>query len=150
MAWTDKEKELVAVGISVAAGCRPCTKFHFKHARKMAISDDEIRQTITDAINLRKQAAENMESFAITNLESRSKVDSRSVQGDGRIGIMVQIGAAYAVNSTADLEIQLQAAESIGINADEIQSIAKLAGFIRGKAISHVEKLIPLDDVTEQ
>ncbi|MEN8132603.1 MAG: carboxymuconolactone decarboxylase family protein, partial [Pseudomonadota bacterium] len=126
MAWTDKEKELVAVGISVAAGCRPCTKYHFKHAREMAISDDEIRQTVADAINLRKQAAENMESFAITNLESGGKGDSRSVQGDGRIGIMVQIGAAYAVNSTADLQIQLQAAESIGINADEIQAIAKL------------------------
>ena len=55
MVWTDKEKELVAVGISVAAGCRPCTKYHFKHAREMAISDDEIRQTVTDAINLRKK-----------------------------------------------------------------------------------------------
>lgn len=148
MAWTDKEKELVSVGISVAAGCRPCTKYHFKHARELA-SDDEIRLAIDAAISVRKQAAVNMESFAITNLVSGGEGDSKSIQGDDRIGVMVRLGAAYAVNSTADLEIQLQAADSIGISGDELQAIAKLAGFIRGKAISHVEKLIPLDNVSE-
>ncbi|MGF1757101.1 carboxymuconolactone decarboxylase family protein [Photobacterium sagamiensis] len=149
MAWTDKEKELVAVGISVAAGCRPCTKYHYKHAREMEISDDEIRRAVEAAISVRKQAAINMESFAITNLKSGDEGDSNSLLGDDRISVMVRIGAAYAVNSTADLEIQLMVTESVAISGDELQAIAKLAGFIRGKAISHVEKLIPLDNITE-
>ena len=38
MAITVKEKELVAVGISVASGCKPCTNFHVKSAREVGAS----------------------------------------------------------------------------------------------------------------
>ena len=34
MTMTSKEKELVAIGISVAAGCKPCTDHHVAVARK--------------------------------------------------------------------------------------------------------------------
>ena len=34
MTMTPKEKELVAIGISVAAGCKPCTDHHVAVARK--------------------------------------------------------------------------------------------------------------------
>ena len=37
---------LVAVGISVAAGCMPCTDRHVTVARKARASDDEIRQAV--------------------------------------------------------------------------------------------------------
>ena len=42
MAITPKEKELAAVGMSIATGCKPCTDFHVKAARKSGASDAEI------------------------------------------------------------------------------------------------------------
>ncbi len=33
MSMTPRDKELVAIGISVAAGCNPCTDHHVKVAR---------------------------------------------------------------------------------------------------------------------
>ena len=38
-----KEKELAAVGISIGAGCRPCTDYHLDAVRKSGASDAEIR-----------------------------------------------------------------------------------------------------------
>lgn len=56
MAITPKEKELAAVGISVATGCKPCTDHHMKAVRKARASDKEIRQTVADALEARKGA----------------------------------------------------------------------------------------------
>jgi AhpD family alkylhydroperoxidase len=44
MPITKKEKELAAVGISIAAGCKPCTDYHMKAVREAGASDDEIRR----------------------------------------------------------------------------------------------------------
>ena len=52
MAITAKEKELVAVGISVATGCKPCTDYHFKAVRKVRASDEEIRHAVADALSV--------------------------------------------------------------------------------------------------
>ncbi len=44
MSITPKEKELVAVAISVAAGCKPCTDHHVAVARKARATDAAIGQ----------------------------------------------------------------------------------------------------------
>ena len=56
MTITPMEKELAAVGISVATGCRPCTDFHVKAARKLGASDAEIKQAMSDAFAVRRGA----------------------------------------------------------------------------------------------
>lgn len=45
-----KEKELVAVGVSVATGCKPCLNYHFRKVQEAGASDEEIKQAISDAI----------------------------------------------------------------------------------------------------
>ncbi len=57
MLFTLREKELVAVGASVAAGCKPCTTYHVKQVRETGASDEEIQQAIADAICVRNSAA---------------------------------------------------------------------------------------------
>jgi AhpD family alkylhydroperoxidase len=49
-----KEKELAAVGISIAAGCKPCTDFHVKKAREVGASEAEIKQSMSDAVSVRR------------------------------------------------------------------------------------------------
>lgn len=58
MAWTDKEKELVAVG------CRPCTDYHFNKVRETGATDDEIRQAMAIGIRVRNSATNIIRAFA--------------------------------------------------------------------------------------
>ncbi|MDP6272315.1 MAG: carboxymuconolactone decarboxylase family protein, partial [Alphaproteobacteria bacterium] len=55
-----KEKELAAVGISLAAGCRPCTDYHLKAVRQAKAGDEEISRARRIAIGVRGRAAEIM------------------------------------------------------------------------------------------
>ncbi|HLE29744.1 MAG TPA: carboxymuconolactone decarboxylase family protein [Anaerolineales bacterium] len=55
-----KEAELIAVGASIAAGCQPCTRFHFQAARAAGADDEEIRQAVRDALEVRSKVRLNL------------------------------------------------------------------------------------------
>nr|WP_269808424.1 carboxymuconolactone decarboxylase family protein [Sinorhizobium alkalisoli] len=142
MAITLKEKELAALGISIAAGCKPCTDFHVKKVRESGASDAEIRQAINDALSVRRSATDIMEAYGLTHLgERKSAADPEDARGTDRVHELVCIGAAYGVNCVSSLKLHLDAAEKAGISHEEIETIVKLSAFIKGKAASHVEHL---------
>jgi len=142
MTITTKEKELAAVGMSVATGCKPCTDFHVKAARKSGASDAEIKQAMSDALAVRRGATEIMEAYGLAHLGERQPVGGpEHIVTTDRVKELVCIGAAFGVNCVSSLKAHLDAAESVGISHDEITMIVKLSAFIRGKAASHVEHL---------
>jgi AhpD family alkylhydroperoxidase len=134
MAISVKEKELAAVGMSVAIGCKPCTDFHVKAARKSGASDAEIKQAMSDALAVRRRATEIMEAYGLVHLGERRPEDAEHVGSTNRVKELVCIGAAFGVNCVASLKAHLEAAESVGISHDDITMIVKLSAFIRGKA----------------
>ncbi len=137
-----KEKELAAVGLSVAAGCRPCTDHHVTVARKARATDDEIRAAVADAIAVRNQATGIMHAHALSHFgmaAAPNVVDA--LERAERIRAYVRLGAAFAVNCTSSLEHALAAAGRSGITVDDITQVCELAGFIRGRAKAHVEDL---------
>jgi AhpD family alkylhydroperoxidase len=136
MAITAKEKELAAVGISVAAGCKPCTDFHLRKVRESGASDAEIKQAI------RRSATDIMETYSLAHLEGLKPASDLEYAGTtDRVHELVCIGAAFGVNCVSSLEVHLNAAERAGIAPEEIAMIVKLSAFIKGKAASHVEHL---------
>jgi AhpD family alkylhydroperoxidase len=142
MAITLKEKELAAVGMSIATGCKPCTDFHVKAARKSGASDAEIKQAMSDAMAIRRGATEIMEAYGLAHLgEQRPGADPDRIVTTTRVKELVCIGAAFGVNCVSTLKAHLEAAESVGITHDEITTVVKLSAFIKGKAASHVEHL---------
>ena len=142
MAITPKEKELAAVGMSVATGCKPCTDFHVKAARKSGASDAEIKQAMSDAVAVRRGATELMEAYGLAHLgEGHPGADPNHIGTTTRVKELVCIGAAFGVNCVSTLKAHLEAAESVGISHDEITTVVKLSAFIKGKAASHVEHL---------
>ena len=142
MAITQKEKELAAVGMSVATGCKPCTDFHVKTARKSGASDAEIKQAMSDAVAVRRGATELMEAYGLAHLgEGHPGADPDRIGTTTRVKELVCIGAAFGVNCVSTLKAHLEAAESVGISHDEITTVVKLSAFIKGKAASHVEHL---------
>lgn len=142
MAISSKEKELAAVGISIAAGCKPCTDFHVKKAREVGASDAEIKQAMTDAVSVRRDAADIMEVYGLAHLgEDKPRRRPGHVGATDRVKELVFIGAAFAVNCVSTMKAHLEVAENVGIPHEDITTIVRLSAFIKGKAASHVEHL---------
>lgn len=59
-----KEKELIAVAVSVAAGCEPCTQHHVKAAKKAGGQSDELRRMVETALSVRERATQRMSAVA--------------------------------------------------------------------------------------
>lgn len=143
MSMIPKDKELVAIAISVAAGCKPCTDHHVKVARKARATDDEIREVIVDAIEVRRHSADVMEAYALAHLgQDRNVAALGGGRESNRINALVLVGSAFAVNCVSTLEGALAAAGYSGATQDDISQVANLAIFIKKKAASHVERLV--------
>lgn len=147
MAINPKIKELVAVGISVATGCKPCTDHHVGVAKKARATDEEIKQAITDGLAVRNTAVNVMEGYALADFGEQTKAgDFPESEPVDRTQALVFVGAAFGVNCVTSLEHYLAKAESAGVSQEEITEITKLAAFIKERAASHVERLVGLSE----
>ncbi len=45
-----KNKELMAIALSIAASCEPCVKIHTRRAKKLGATNEEIAETIGVAV----------------------------------------------------------------------------------------------------
>ncbi len=80
-----KLRELISLGASVSAHCFPCFEYHLDHARKLEISEEDIKEAIRSGFMVMNGAGDKMwekirdtlPEFAITKKESCSS-ESRS------------------------------------------------------------------------
>jgi AhpD family alkylhydroperoxidase len=140
------ERELIALGISVAAGCKPCTSHHLRAAREAGVTDEEMMEAVAVAVSVRTHATEVMERFFLARLGPRW----RSKQGrpprldpPGRVGVLVSLGVAHAVNCTSSVRRHRGTAVAAGIPHADIDTVLKLARHIKGRGAYHVEKYAP-------
>ncbi len=149
MAITPREKELIAVGISVAAGCRPCTNYHIKKARIEGAGDVELSGAIVEAINVRYRAADTMKAHALGHVHMPTPgYITENIGKRNRLNEMLAIGAAFGVNCVTTLEKHLAVAEERGITPAEIREIIKLGNLIKNRATAHAEKVFaPKEEV---
>lgn len=145
MSLTVKEKELVNIGASVATGCKPCTDYHFKKVRQAGAADDEIKDAITYAMLVRDSAKEIMENYGLQHMEQDKKEDELvDIESTTRIKELVSVAAAFAVNCTTNLRRHMEAARTVGITEEEIQSVLQAASFIQGEAAYYVDQIVKL------
>jgi AhpD family alkylhydroperoxidase len=148
MPLTPKEKQLVSVGASLAAGCKLCANHHFNQVRKAGATDEEIERAMSDAIAVRDSARRIMEWHGLKLLGRKLRGASEDSdtpgenEGTTRITELVSIAAAFAVNCTSSLERHIEAAHGVGVTDDEIQSAVDIGKFIKGKADSLCCKII--------
>lgn len=147
MSLMEKERELVSIGASIAAGCQLCIDVHVKAARKAGASGEEISQAASVALATRDAANLALERHTLKVLGKkllglRSDVedtDSNAVpdgEGATRIGELVAIAAAHAANCEEILERHVAVAREIGVTEPEIKVVLRLSKFIKGKADS--------------
>jgi AhpD family alkylhydroperoxidase len=69
---TPREKELVALGASIASNCIPCIEYHIPQSRLSGLSNLEIRMAIELADKLRKVPADKVMQTALALLDEES------------------------------------------------------------------------------
>ena len=136
---TEIQQELIAVGVSVAAGCKPCTAYHLKAARAAGATDEEIRQAVHDALDVRQSATEIMARLVSKLLGNTPESGASSPAEKSLTDVLVSSGAALAVNCSTSLEAQLNVAQQMGATDYQVQLTLTIARAVKNMAGQKVE-----------
>jgi AhpD family alkylhydroperoxidase len=68
--FTPAVRELVALGAALACNCEPCLRYHFREARKLGLSDEDIRAAFEMAAMVKQTPTRNASQLAERLLSS--------------------------------------------------------------------------------
>ena len=58
-----RTKELIAIGASITANCKPCLEYHVAKAKENGATDQEVAEAVAVGKMVRKGAASKMDQF---------------------------------------------------------------------------------------
>jgi len=67
-----RTRELVALAAAIAGKCQPCFVYHYKQAQELGIPDDQIREAIQLAQDIRASGDKHMDEFASRRIAAPS------------------------------------------------------------------------------
>lgn len=140
IALSDKDREYVAIGAAIGAGCRPCTQYHVNAALKAGLSKDEIRTAVEEAEALRVEAAASVADFARGLLGDGEKRAYDFADTCERSQALVRIGAATGGNAGPFLSAILPRARGLGLTDDALREAVEVAGTVKAMAGNFFEK----------
>ena len=127
---TPEQKELVAIGASVGAGCLPCTSFHFKFSRKLGI---EVGRMLSAAVE-----AEDVVSDARARLSEHVREelgpDAKPVELSGLDSELAALGAAITANSLPNIRRHMIRASEWGLSGAQLADAIGVAERVQQKA----------------
>ncbi len=136
---TTVEKEIIALGVSVAAGCKPCTTHHIEAARAAGTCEKGTTLALTVAAEVRRAAAEEMASWAIEQLGGTAELPHDWVTQHELIRALVSAAAAFAVNSVPEFRRYAAEAHNHGATDQQIQLAVTIARKIKDVAAEKIE-----------
>lgn len=134
MTLSKADKGLVAVAVSVAAGCRPCTTHHLVGARRAGASDAAIAMAVAGAVCVRNNATEAMRRHGLGLDPVQGGCGCPATQP---VEELVALGASLAVNCTSNIDKHLDAARALGVPQGHLDEVFALVEAIRSKAVEH-------------
>jgi AhpD family alkylhydroperoxidase len=146
-----KEKELVAVGAAVAAGCRPCTEYHMKEVQAAGATTEEITHALDAALCVKGSTTGIMERVAYAALGRPKDAQPACCSGPtDRMKELVSIGAAVAVNCPENFQKHVETSRAFGVREEEIRLVIGLAKAIRSKASEKMDAAATNQSATAQ
>jgi len=136
---TDKEKELVAIAASVAAGCQPCTAFHFEAARKAGAAEAEIARAVDDALHIRRSSTTVIAAVAERLTAGGSSADLPDCSENTLLDELISVGAALAVNCVTSMENHMAAAKRLGASDRQMRTVLGIARMVKKVAEQKAE-----------
>lgn len=140
---SQKEKELIAVGGSVAAGCVKCSHYHFRQAFEQGANQDEVLRAVIGATEVINDSMEILQSTAYELMDiERDEVTTGTNEATDSLTALIKLAAAVAVNNVANTRRHIEAANRLGASSAEIHLAIKLAKVIQNRAGEFVDEEI--------
>jgi len=129
---TDEQREFVAIGAAIGAGCQPCTQYHVRAALKAGLTPEEIRRAIDEAQAVRQEGG-----VAVANVGRRHLgLGEEEAQGGlpcDRPQALAYIGSATGCNAGGLLARYLEAARGLGFSGEELAEAVQVAQAVKEK-----------------
>jgi AhpD family alkylhydroperoxidase len=127
-----EQKELVAVGASVGAGCHPCVKHHIRAAVEAGVGEERLIAALTSGDRIATEATKRMvtHSRGLLGAEPTAAAASASSLDDA----LASFGAAITANDRTAIETQLAAAQSAGVTQAQLGQAVKTAAKVQENA----------------
>lgn len=72
--FTGQVAELVAIGAAIASNCEPCFRFHYDKARKLGVSDADVRRAVDLAQQVKEAPARAVQNLAYRTLDGKERL----------------------------------------------------------------------------
>jgi AhpD family alkylhydroperoxidase len=126
-----EQRELVAVGASIGAGCHPCVKYHIKAGTDAGLAGGRLLAAVTSAERVAVEAAERMRVHARAQLGAESTTPAAVSPLDDAFA---SFGAALAANDLANIGRHMQAASELGASRSQLQEALEVAQKVQENA----------------
>jgi len=132
---TNREKNLIAMGAAMGAGCRICADKLYKLALSLNIPENEMLKAFNLGLDAKADAVKTMKA-KISSLIVNDKVDNTDVNEmiTQKLASLVRIASFVTANSAPDVLSEIQKAERHGITPAQIQISISLAKMVRKNA----------------
>jgi AhpD family alkylhydroperoxidase len=137
---TQTEREWVAIGAAIGAGCHPCTEYHVRAGFELGLEESDIARAVAEALDVRVRGGEAVAAIADGVLGStalrreapRAELDLRQT--------LVGIGAAAGCNAGGLLRGYLAAAGGRGLSLAMLRESLKIAEMVKGRAAEFLRR----------
>ena len=148
--FSKKEKEVVNLSASIAAGCLPCTKFHVKKCKEAGLSVkdiDYIIDKIEKTCNRATSAMVKNASDSDLNIFKESIMEDINI--DNNTETLIGITVSYIMNNTFLFNLYSSLSDMTDTTTLKISEIINISKPISIKARIHMELLTEKKDITE-
>ena len=125
-----QEKEIVAVGASIGAGCHPCVSHHLKAGAETGLADEELLAAVTSAERVTAEAAVLLGDHVRDTLRAEVTPALLSRQEE----VLASLGAALGANDRTNIERQLNAAAEVGVSRERLHEAIETAHSVQENA----------------
>lgn len=127
---TLQQNELVALGASVGAGCKPCVTHHLKAGVEAGLDEGRLLAAATSAERVRAEAAVALGDHVRGKLGPTVKPAFLSRLEEA----LASLGAALGANDVKNIERQLRAAVDLGAARPQLRHAIETAHAVQGNA----------------
>ena len=140
---SQKEKELIAVGAAVSAGCAMCSNHHFKQAFKRGATKDEVHHAVIAATAVMEDSMGDLQrtTHRLMDMEPQESHIS-DVETTEKLTALIKLAAAVAVNNVIYSKRYIGIADKLGASSRELHSTIKLVRVIQKRAGKFVDEAI--------
>jgi AhpD family alkylhydroperoxidase len=128
---TEEQRELVAIGASVGAGCHPCVSHHLKAGAKAGLSAERLLAGVINAELVAAESAERLTDHVRAQLGSEVREPKATTPLDEAFA---SLGGALGANDLATVERQLLAARQLGVSRSQLRDAIELGRGVQENA----------------